>query len=153
MQLERRSLPARIITHNFLTLFTSLASSQLPVLFRCLVGCSRVSGQWPNGSSSISLAALTITANYFPCRVIFLSQAETASELKPVQGVIISTFTRLIYQYFSLSSLSPSSPPPFSIALSPKLAPTSHLIAMHKATHRSQALTSLFYLFLSGFCN
>lgn len=98
-------------TFYFTLAFGSLSSS----LFR---------GQWPNGSSSISLAALTIPANYFPCRVIFLCCA--ASELQPVQCVIISTFTRLIYQYFSLSlSLSPTSF--LSIAVSPKLAPTSHI--------------------------
>lgn len=76
--------------------------------------CSGVwpgSGQWPNGSSSISLAALTIPANYFPCRVIFLG----CSLLQNCSRCSASLFQHLLASFISIS-------PSLSLSLSLRLS-------------------------------
>lgn len=102
-------------THHHSQFFNTFYTLYFTRPVASLVGCSRVSGQWPNGSSSISLAALTITANYFPCRVIFLSQAEAASELQSVSAGrhYFNIYSPHLSVFLSLFPLTLFSLPPF----------------------------------------
>lgn len=149
-----RCLIARAIrvrrSHHHSQFFNTFFSSLSHLGCQLCSGVSALfSGHWPNGSSSISLAALTIPANYFPCRVIFLGCSRCFRTAAGAVRHYFNIYSPHLSVFFCLSrSLSRSlcSLFPFYCFITETRAHITHLIA-------AQVLKSLLYRFLSGFCN